>query len=305
MTLILTRASYRMIIQVSDRAVTVSEKPYDLLSNKALLCLMPNAFISMAYTGPAYIRDIPTDQWIAQTISGVSYDDPTRPHALAIGDVGCRVQIGIMLQQLKHEIESMIASADRNTRSSWKSNFFAIVVDGWQWNSKGHYRPVLYRLVNQQGSCTLQLEMVPRNWYIGRRLKVIASPRGHLKDSEFDQLANDIRSTPPTASIEKMAASIQEVSKRSSLVGSHSVGILILPPLRRYARIHYIPGISNPNEMPIAYSPWVIGPGYVHAPSQIVGDYSDHIGTWSIEFEHPFKALRGGFVGGQERKGPP
>jgi hypothetical protein len=305
MTLILTRAFYRSIIQVSDRAITVASQPHDLLSNKALLCLLPDALIAISYTGPAYVHTLPTDQWIAQAISGVSYDTPSKPSALAIGDVGTKIRIGHMLRSLKDKFNSTISNLGNRERTAWETYLFAIVIDGWQWNSKGHYRPVLYRLVKQRGSAKIVIEMRPRLWYVDRSLKVIMSPRGHLHDSELKQLKSDINGVPPPVALSKMADAIKLVSSRSSLVGPHSVAIWLPPPTRRYAEVHYIPGTRDPDQFPVAYSPWVIGPGYVHAPSEIVGDYSDQIGNWQVKFVHPFRSTGGGSVDGQRRKGPP
>jgi len=305
MTLILTRAFYRSIIQVSDRAITVESQPYDLLSNKALICLLPDALIAISYTGLAYINTLPTDQWIAQAISGVSYNTPSKPSALAIGDLGTKIRIGPMLQSLKDKFNSTISNLGNRERRTWETYPFVIVIDGWQWNSKGHHRPVLYRLVKQPGSIKIGITMRPRNWYVDRRLKVIMTPHGHLDDSELNQLLSDVFGVPPPVALSRMADAIQFVSSRSSLVGPHSVAIWLPPPTRRYAEVHYIPGTRDPEQIPVAYSPWVIGPGYVHAPSEITGDYSDQIGNLQIKFVHPFRSTGGGSVDGQKRKGPP
>jgi len=283
----------------------VASRPHDILSNKALLCRLPDALIAISYTGPAYVHTLPTDQWIAQTISGVSYDTPSKPSALAIGNIGTKIPIGLMLLRLKNEFNSMISNLSNRQRTQWKSYLFAIVIDGWQWNSKVHYRPVLYRLVKPLGSTRIVIEMKPRNWYVDRRVKVIMSPSGHLHDSELKHLSSDIYGVPPPVALSRMADTIQLVSSRSSLVGPHSVAIWLPPPTRRYAEVHYIPGTRAPDQFPVAYSPWVVGPGYVHAPSEIVGDYSDQIGNWKIKFVHPFRSTGGGSVDGQRRKGPP
>ncbi len=83
MTQILTKASARSVIQVSDRAVTVDGAPYDILANKVIILLALDAIVCMAYTGPAYFGGVRTDQWIAQGISGMVYEG--RPEALRIG----------------------------------------------------------------------------------------------------------------------------------------------------------------------------------------------------------------------------
>lgn len=105
---------------------------------------------------------------------------------------------------------------------------------------------------------------------------------------------SDITGVPPPIPLSRMTDAIQLVSTRSSLVGPHSVPIWLPPPSRRYVEVHYLPDIRDPDHYPAAYSPWGIGPGYVHAPSEIVGDYADPIDNWQIKFVHPFRSTGGG-----------
>ena len=305
MTQIITRATYRSVIQASDRAVTVKGQPYDLLSNKALLCLFRDAIVSIAYTGPAHIQGLPTDQWVAQELAGVTYKNPYKPSSHALGEVGTHKKIGSSLLELQTALNRVLSTFTPRLRNAWRSQLFAVVVDGWQWNSKGHYRPVLYRLVKHSRSMRTVREMKERNWWVTRHIKVIASPKGHLNDKAFRNLVDGLKTSDPCACIAAMASSIKELSSGSSLVGPHSVAIHLPRPTTHKASIHYLPGEDDPAQYPIAYSPWVIGPGYVHAPSKIQGDYRDQIGHWCIEFKHPFRKPKGGYVGGQKRTPPP
>ena len=99
-TLVLTLMSMHFVGQVSDRLVTLARTrdKYDPLANKAVLYLATNAFVMGSYTGPAYVGEIPTDEWIAESLTGASLHRPdgrgslrAGPHGLdADGDgIGC------------------------------------------------------------------------------------------------------------------------------------------------------------------------------------------------------------------------
>src|SRR5262245_1968400 len=58
---------------VTDRKVTRTGVEYDADANKNLIFGDKNAVVAIAYTGFAYIGDLPTDQWIAQTLTGLVF----------------------------------------------------------------------------------------------------------------------------------------------------------------------------------------------------------------------------------------
>ncbi len=68
MTLIASYASHYFSVSVSDRLVTVSGNDHDTLSNKVVVCLLPDAFLTIGYTGLAFIDGIPTDEWLVSQL---------------------------------------------------------------------------------------------------------------------------------------------------------------------------------------------------------------------------------------------
>src|SRR6266851_8318629 len=83
MTLILARASKDYVLQVTDRLVTRGNDPFDTLANKNILYAAKNAVVAMAYTGQAFIGDVPTDQWIVETLSGHIFERDRKPPFLS------------------------------------------------------------------------------------------------------------------------------------------------------------------------------------------------------------------------------
>ena len=78
MTLIVTRTSCRYALMVTDRKVTTNGAEYDPDANKNILFGDRNAVVAIGYTGMAYIGTVPTDQWIAQALTGLTFPQGLR-----------------------------------------------------------------------------------------------------------------------------------------------------------------------------------------------------------------------------------
>src|SRR5260221_2114773 len=97
MTLILSHLSRSFVLQMSDRLVTKippgndSPSSFDALANKTIIYCARDAIVSMSYTGHAYIGQLPTDDWIVKTLTGVDVSEKfamrtgTLPHWWDIG----------------------------------------------------------------------------------------------------------------------------------------------------------------------------------------------------------------------------
>jgi hypothetical protein len=75
--LALVTASF--VLQTGDRLLTLEQgssgpSPWDPYANKTILLLARNGTVVISYSGLSYIRDIPTDRWLAETIAGPTID---------------------------------------------------------------------------------------------------------------------------------------------------------------------------------------------------------------------------------------
>lgn len=75
-TVILTMACRRFVVQVSDRLVTDGGREHDRLANKTALFQATDGLFAISYAGPANFKDLPTDVWIAQTLYGKELGRP-------------------------------------------------------------------------------------------------------------------------------------------------------------------------------------------------------------------------------------
>ncbi len=138
MTVILMVATSSYILQASDRLVSRGICPYDQASNKALLYRARDAFVTMAYTGIAYLDGAPTDQWIAEKIWGKPFYRGPEGRILAFGNprIPRWRKLGHTLQDLKHQMQQTWAGLP----SEHRARRFEILVGGWQ-NQGKRLRP--------------------------------------------------------------------------------------------------------------------------------------------------------------------
>lgn len=302
MTLILTRASKDYVLQVTDRLVTqTGGKPFDPIANKNVLYCSRNAVVVLGYTGLAYLGGVPTDQWIVETLTGHTFDRDRKPPAAS--GVPMRVRdIGQSLTLLKKGLEN--APFEPKWSSDWKASPFDVCVSGWQ-RSRKRWRPVLGWLSKPKDAVTIELGYVPRYWHWDRdqhkkgfKFKVGVAPGSNLSHSRRKVLVEKLTGCSPDQAESNMVEAIREVSRSVPEVGPHCMSILLPPPSAAGARIRYIPldapalaAVSTSQgpafPVPPAFSPWLVGPGVIFAPSIISGSWPAQLGGYPVALEGP------------------
>ncbi len=82
MTLHITLLTQEYVQQASDRLVTHSGGvAWEARANKSIVHVASDAVVSVGYTGLAYLADVPTDRFIAQSLVGTD---------IQMGDFGAR-----------------------------------------------------------------------------------------------------------------------------------------------------------------------------------------------------------------------
>lgn len=79
MTLILTALNERCVVQVSDRRLTSNGKLVDDEANKAIALTLPDARLSVAFTGLARAGSFDTRDWLMEAIHRASKDEGNAP----------------------------------------------------------------------------------------------------------------------------------------------------------------------------------------------------------------------------------
>jgi hypothetical protein len=297
MTLILTQASGRYVLQVSDRLLTQPRrrKPFDPASNKTILYLTTDALVSIAYSGGAYLDETPTDQWIAETLKG-------ERHAL---DDQVNSEPGSLKQwpDIDQSIELIRAALESAVLPLENPPLVHIIVAGWKW-TRDEAHPIVTHILNSAEDPPvfyirpLQLPE-PVEAGTGSPLILTAAPTDNpLLPDEFEQLFEDLRRTNPSPgdSLRVLVEAIRvAASRQPKVVSQDCMSVFLPPPSARVAEVTYISHLEQRaviagrqvEELPAAFSPWVIGPGKTIAPSILVGSLSTGLGPFTVTITAP------------------
>jgi len=318
MTLHLTRISNRYTLQVSDRLVSGGVQ--DPLANKNLIYWARGALVTIAYAGLAYglslsNRDMPTDEWLAETLRGHPIPrgpDGIEPVTFGIQKIPRWLDIGQSIQLLRDELQK---SLDR-VPSSHRHQAFELIIAGWQETRQRGFTPITANVVKPKGNAPVVVERPARNWHLRGRIGLIATPNGYLTESEMSDFGRTLPMASPDIVENFLVERIRTVSCRyPEYVGPHCMSILLPPPSVAPIRVRFIPNVTHTavfqtaeitREIGVAFSPWVVGPNMFTAPSIMVGPGELQMGPHKIVLDAPApeKGIRGYFGSLRRPKGP-
>lgn len=309
MTLVLTLVTTRYVMQVADRLVTTDGKRFDPASNKSLIYLARNAIVTIGYSGLAYLDGIPTDEWIAQKLWGREL--PRHDDGRAVGHVlGGELRQSLDIGRAIERVRSGSQNALRKDRGALKARFLQIVLAGWQWRRMGSRticRPILHSISSerQNGQICCDVDSVPRYWHYERALRdgrlcpplmllpipiTTDTPQAYMPElrTRLEPVAHR-----PNTSRQTLVKEIQTQAANVPTIGKDCMCIYIPRPNASVIEADYIsaewePRISARGEIYSAsYSPWIIGPGSLHAPSIILGTQKAQIGSFAVRLRGP------------------
>ena len=301
MTLVLTLRDKGYILQVTDRLLTKQGAPVDPLANKNILFHGRNGIVTLGYTGWAYLEGIPTDQWIAEKLTGQEYDRNKTEHGFGFNPPEPSLDIGLSVLRLREALQTMSNGLSSRWQEAWKKDRFAILLGGCQWNSKGRVRPILGVVLKPRRSDQFHVIWEERNNYLFAKNPYTVShePLGNMKIEERKHLLGKLRAAQNWDQAEAaLISTVHDVARRTPIVGAHCMSILITPPAIGKVRVRFVPALpqmarltSNAGEeleVPIAFSPWFIGPNLNWSPAVLTGgNWSMQIGNYNLSLEAP------------------
>lgn len=276
MTLILGIYTNWHAMQVSDRLVsaqigTSTPVPFDTVSNKTVVLYARRGIVSISYTGPAYVRGKPTDQWVAETVSGVKLDEHP---GIRLGRNICQAHdVGQAIEELR--TRAGIAFAGRA-----RVPLLEFHVIGSQWDRrKRRLRPVICKVTNKRtGTAEFEKLVTPREWVpVGGKWTNLLAGTGTEEARNFMrrrfEAAGGLQS--PEHCVDVMCEAIRHVSQSvPNLVGPDCMAVVVKgsSPM---VTISYKPTGEHrierrPNEPPmgpIAFTPFVVAPDMVSPPA--------------------------------------
>ena len=305
MTLTLTKVSANYVLQVSDRLVTLrsSGEQHDAFANKNIIYTAKDGIVVIAYAGLAYLDLVPTDEWIAEKL----WDKPFEyidghPVALQLGAKPKDIRLGPALHRLCGELQQALR------RLSGKDVSFELTAAGWELKH-GDFLPACFTgKYRQTGELKLERMRIP--WHRTHIISTI-SIGAQVTTEENEAVKRCVSTTRKTlkkhidATEVCFMETIRNVATRKETEGEPTVGrncmsVLVPRPDTAAIRVRFIPEAEHTlllksrhriHELPIVFSPWIIGTRSVSAPATISGAGGGLTsGRMSVEIEGPSRS---------------
>lgn len=310
MTLHISLITGRFVLQVSDRLVSVptrrGPRPHERTANKTVIYFARDAYVSISYTGLAYLDERTTDQWIAEKLIGEEVESWRGPSGgisqlFSAGPMPRWLDIGAARHVLRRELIAVTNAMPTEQRP----NFPQLFIAGWQRGKRvkkdsHRWRPIAHIISDEGvGAPYTVCPSAPRQgWERGRFLINYTPEIGGLV-AEQRLLFEYFKSDPASDDAEKQMASLlrRAADGNPGYIGKDYLSVLLPPPSEPHVRTRYVafdddagtPHVPGDNAQhcvaPVGYSPWVVHPYYRAGPAIRVGSQSWEIGSPLGTFE--------------------
>jgi hypothetical protein len=318
MTLIISAASWLGAIQVEDCLITLGGKEYDPYASKNILYFAPDGVISFGYTGPAYHDGIPTDQWLAEKITGVKL--APRNRTIRFFGVGYRLAnwrpLNVALRVIAEELTAAFPRLKRETRKVC----FELLGAGWQLDRRRPPIPVQVSITRDAGAAQVRTRRLPRH-FEKNKWSIAVTPDANARQLRYQEFKRQGGSMRTSKDAEQLFVNlIRDVAARNPTVGRDCISIVLSHPRHHSVSVRFIP-VQQPQllidaphlpvkqyVLPVAFSPWIVGSNYAFAPSIISGAFTARMHGWDVRFDAPSRSPGRGIraiLDGAERRPEP
>jgi hypothetical protein len=293
MTLILGLYVKWHAIQVSDRLVslrTTPPSPFDIFANKTVIYFGRRGIVSIGTMGLAYLNGKTTDEWVAETLSGV---DLSVRSALAFGrSISYPFDVGQALEHLRQQASTRFA----NESTAARKEVVEFQVVGSQWDRRhGRLKPIICTVTNAR-TRTAQFEklVTPRYWDVQNGWYSIGSGAGYAEAREYlrrtFQASGGLIS--PEHCINVMVDAVRyAAASYPGLIGEdcmcvHIQGSSPMVSVSFRPKTKYrIDTANGPIMGPVAFTPYVVARDMVAIPSISVNNMLFRTPGVDIEFD--------------------
>lgn len=246
MTIILTAVLPDVVIQASDRLVTMQGdyRVHDSTANKSVVYVGVNCRLLIGYTGLAYINDVPTDEWIVEQLHGERLGE-----WIHVRDPAESLNAQQVVERLSERLPARIT----------------VSVGGYQMTRRGE-TPRLWTV--QQGVIEQRYE-VER----GKLMGAVMIPPGWETAEDLEILSRAIQAADAIDYPAILAQAVQRIGSHSAGVGEDVLVALLLKDQRYMELSLYVAPAAQMTQTD-AYAPAVIFPGYAMPPSRLNNDQS-------------------------------
>lgn len=278
MTLIIAATYGHYAFHASDRLVTISASPknqtveWDIHSNKTVVAIGSDCWLVIGYTGLAYLDEKPTDQFIAEAISGYENLD-------GVGSAAWFPAPGLHYREIMKRIGNAIHGAFPRLHPLARKHDIKLAISGLQRKRDGNMRTVLSAMrVSSRKVDFVELGKIRRptgNWELSPAGTIIDEPlraaMTRLKEETF-QSPEQIRDI--------LMDAVQQTGELSPVVGEDVMGVILDNSERRVnahfrvarkldhqALVESIEGLEPEfTSLPTVATPYFLGGGMVWAP---------------------------------------
>lgn len=319
MTLIVAVAAGNSAIHASDRYVSVQPTPtnrsgdWDLHSNKTVVAIGSDCWLVIGYTGLAYLDGKPTDQLIAEAISG--YDDlsggaafipwfrPQYPH----------------YREIRDRIEQKIGDAYSRLPEATANKYATLVLASGVQRKDNKVYGVMFQ-ITIQGKTSNAIELAPDRLPPSEfRIHAVGMVNNDLISSARERIIAEAHSPEDIRNI--LMDAVTATSKLTDYVGDDVMGVILdkpndtvstlFSPADPQRQAELLQQLQNLDErfkqMASVSTPFVLTPGMIYGPSLgNPGGWKSNTGitfTFSGFDDEPRQG--GAYFAGQPRKPPP
>jgi hypothetical protein len=319
MTLIVAVATGNYAIHASDRYVSVQPTPknksgdWDLHANKTVVAIGSDCWVVIGYTGLAYLDGKPTDQLIAEAISG--YDDLSDRAAL----IPWFVPQYPHYREIRDRIEQKIADAYSRLPEVTANQYATLVLASGVQRKDNKIYGVMFRITVQEKTSTA-IELAPDRLPYNRfEINAVGMVNNDLIHSARERIIADAHSPEDVRNI--LMDTVTETSKLTDYVGDDIMGVVLdkgkdtvstlfraADPARQAQLLEQLANVpQEAKQMASVSTPYVLAPGMIYALS--VGSPGGWASNTGIKFTFSGFDGQGGsgpaYVSGQPRKQPP
>jgi hypothetical protein len=269
MTFFATYTSDHAAVHVCDRLVT-KECPrgatFDAVANKTVVICGTDGLVCLSHTGRAHVGKLPMDRWMAETITGL------RLSASFSGSELAHVTVAEALARIRDGLNA------RGT--AWREYDNRILVNGWLFipaAGGATIYPVVYSIEQVTNGQYDILQLFPTN-ESAREFCFAWQPHEWLSAGEAGDVHSALRQASDVGNVEAILVdTVRRVADKEAppVVGRH-VMVVSLDRDHEFS-IRFDPDGHFPTDswldtkFPISYSPCVITPHEVVAPTKLAG----------------------------------
>jgi hypothetical protein len=274
MTLVLSAVTQGVAVQVADRLVSLQRgqrlEALDESANKLIVYVARDAHVSIAYAGQAFVGRLPTDEFIAEILTGRKFTrGPGEMCGIRLGGKTPRYDIGLAVKKI---VEGLVPSIR-------PKQIIQLSIVGHHWDRHNWLSPMAMRIeLSSNGVQAFQKlpRSVPPGFALVTAIGVQPSPE------EMAEISKSIFQTPSVKTLEDVAVTLTDAIRRNGApgIGLHTSAALLPSPGHAPIETGFYPvtphfailrGGGNALPFVADISPWIIAPGITKPPSHEIG----------------------------------